>query len=67
MKMMEEQRDIQKSFPKENRGYIGGKIQIHHLTKDGISVYTLDQFDDFELTQQEIYNNYGAWRSESPG
>ena len=35
MKMMNEQRRIQLSFPKEERLFIGGEIQIHHLTKEG--------------------------------
>jgi len=56
--MMEEQRVIQESLPKDERVYIGGKIQIHHLTKDGICIYTLDKFDDFDAMLQEIFENY---------
>lgn len=58
--MMEEQRSNQDSLPWNNRVHIGGKIQIHHLTRDGISIYTLDQFEDFESLQQEIYDNYDS-------
>lgn len=59
-KIMDEQRVIQQSLPKNERVYIGGKIQIHHLTKLGFAVYTLDQFEDFELNQQMIYDNYDS-------
>ena len=55
---MDEQRAIQQSRPENERVYIGGKIQIIHLTKSGFGVYTLGQFDDFESTQQAIFDNY---------
>jgi hypothetical protein len=57
-KMMDEQRAIQSSHPKDERVYIGGKIQIHHLTKLGFSVYILDQFEDYESNEQAIYEDY---------
>jgi len=58
--MMDEQRAIQASCPKDERVYIGGKILIHHLTKSGFNVYTLDKFEDFEATEIEIYKNFDS-------
>lgn len=57
-KMMVEQRAIQLSRPINERVYIGGKIQIIHLTKEGFAIYTLDHFDDYEITEREIFENY---------
>jgi hypothetical protein len=57
-KIMDEQRSIQLSKPKDERVYIGGEIQIFHLTKDGINIYTLAKFDDYSDTEKEIYSNY---------
>ena len=45
--MMDEQRAIQRALPDNERVYIGGEIQIHHLMEAGFNVYTLDRFDDF--------------------
>ena len=53
--MMEEQRTIQSELTEGNRLYIGGEIQVHHLTKAGFSVYTLDQFDDYERHRHEMH------------
>jgi hypothetical protein len=57
-KIMDEQRDIQQYRPQSERVYIGGKIQVFHLTKSSFAVYTHDQFDDFELNQKMIFENY---------
>lgn len=57
--MMQEQRDIQALKPKENRLYIGGEIQITHLTKDGFNSYCLCKFDDYDADEEAIYLNYG--------
>lgn len=57
-KIMEEQRTTEASKPKDARVYIGGKIQIHHLTEFGFNIYTLDQFDDYESTEQAIFEKY---------
>ncbi len=57
-KMMREQRQLQANKPKEERLYIGGEIQIHHLGKKGFNVFTLDRFEDFETYQTAIYENY---------
>jgi len=57
--MMNSQRELQLSETKENRVYIGGEIQVIHLTKDGFSSYSLCKFDDYNSDESEIYNNYG--------
>ena len=58
--MMESQRSIQASKPEKERLYIGGEIQIHHLTKDGSSVYTSHRFDDYERDEKAIYDNFNV-------
>ncbi len=57
-KLMVEQRAIQASYPKEERIYIGGEINIHYLTENGFSVFTLDRFDDYDSVEQAIYDNH---------
>ncbi len=64
-KIMDEQRSIQLSRPDNERVYIGGTIQIIHLTKSGFGVYTFGQFDDFELTQQAIFDNYDSQKNSA--
>lgn len=59
-KIMDEQRSLQQSRLQDERIFIGGKIQIHHLTKTGFAIYVIDQFDDFEETQQMIFDNYDS-------
>ena len=59
-KMMANQRTIQLSLPKDQRVYIGGEIQIHHLSKDGFQVYTLDRFEDYDRDERAIYENFRA-------
>jgi len=56
--MMDEQRRVQSSVPPEERIFIGGEIQVHHLTKDGINIYTLAKFDDYADNEQKICSNY---------
>jgi hypothetical protein len=56
--MMLDQRAIQAMQPKEQKVYIGGEIVIHHLSRDGFQVYTLDKFEDYEITQQAIFSNF---------
>jgi hypothetical protein len=56
--MMDEQRSIQSTIPKEEQILIGGEIQIHHLTKDGITIYTFAKFDDYSDAEEKIYSNY---------
>ncbi|HEY45891.1 MAG TPA: hypothetical protein G4O14_03795 [Anaerolineae bacterium] len=57
-KIMDEQRLLQQSRPKDERIYIGGEIQIHHLTREGFVVYVLDQFEDFEVIQNAMFDSY---------
>lgn len=57
-KMMDEQRTAQASLPEGERLYIGGEIQIHHLTSEGFHVYTLDRFDDYDRDEQSIYRRF---------
>lgn len=62
--MMDEQRAIQSSQPKEQKLYIGGEIHIHHLQREGCAVYTLDRFDDYESDEKAIYENFAAMKNE---
>ena len=57
-KMMESQRSIQSTRPKEERVYIGGEIMNHHLTEQGFEIYPLDEFDDCEVDETAIYENF---------
>lgn len=57
-KMMDEQRAIQAARPKNERVFVGGKILIHHLTKFGFNVFTLDKFEDYESDERAIYENF---------
>jgi hypothetical protein len=57
--IMESQRKLQLSETKKNRVYIGGEIQVIHLTKDGFSSYPLCKFDDYDSDESAIYSNYG--------
>jgi hypothetical protein len=55
--MMEEQRDIQAKQPDGQRLYIGGEIQIHHLTRNGFNVYQLAEFEDYDSMKETVYQN----------
>lgn len=63
-KMMDAQRAIQSAKPKEQRVYIGGEIEIHHLLKNGSQIcfqaYTLDRFEDYSHDEAAIYDNFRA-------
>ncbi len=59
-KMMDEQRTIQASNPKSDRVYIGGEIEIHHLSENGFQVYTMDRFEDYARDETAIYDNFRA-------
>lgn len=56
--MMEEQRIIQKQMPSESRVYIGGEIQVLHLTMQGCDSFIISKFSDFSETEAEILNNH---------
>ncbi|MDO9129344.1 MAG: hypothetical protein Q7U34_05710, partial [Anaerolineales bacterium] len=66
-KIMDEQRAIQLSRPISERVYIGGRIQVYHLTKSGFTIYTHDQFDDFESNQQMIFENFDSRERQRAG
>ena len=63
--LMVQQRNIQQTLPQNERLYIGGSIQIHHLSDAGFSVYVLDQFDDFDETQQRIFDNFESQKNNA--
>jgi len=56
--MMDEQRLIQSSKPKNERVYVGGEIHIHHLSQDGYRMYTLHRFEDYSRDETAIYDSH---------
>jgi len=58
--MMDDQRSIQASQPKEERLYIGGEIVVHYLSNDGFKTYTLHRFDDYLADEVAMYKNFGG-------
>lgn len=50
--MMQEQREIQESQPRESRIYIGGEIYLMHLTEQGCNTFKIGEFQDFKKHQQ---------------
>lgn len=38
--------------------YIGGEIQVIHLTKDGFNAYSLCKFDEYDADKDAINRNY---------
>jgi hypothetical protein len=59
-KMMDSQRIIQASRPKDQRVYIGGEIEVNHLSKDGFHTYVLDRFDDYASDERAVFENFNA-------
>lgn len=57
---MDDQRAIQALRSNDERVYIGGEIEIYHLSKDGFAIYTLDRFDDYGKDEKAIYENFAA-------
>ena len=57
-KIMKMQRESEEKKNKGERVYIGGEIQITHLTKAGIALYSLGQFEDFKDIESKIFKNY---------
>jgi len=55
--LMNQQRSIQAKLPTQERVYIGGEIQIIHLTVAGFHLYRSAQFDDFEEQETAIYKS----------
>jgi hypothetical protein len=56
--MMDEQRRVQASKPKNERLFIGGEIEIHYLSDAGFTIYTLHQFDDYDRDETAIYDRF---------
>jgi len=56
--IMDSQRAIQATRPKQERVYIGGEIIIHHLTEQSLTIYPWDAFEDYEANEQAIYDNF---------
>jgi hypothetical protein len=56
--MMDEQRKVQAALPKRKRVYIGGEIQIHHLTKEGYGVFTHSRFRDYSRHQKIMLERF---------
>jgi len=56
--IMEKQRIIQQTRPKSEKVFIGGKIQAYLMTKSDINIYIWDHFNDYELTEKTIYDNF---------
>jgi hypothetical protein len=56
--IMDNQRAAENSKPKEQRVYIGGEIQIHHLSRVGCAIYTLDRFEDYDRDEKAMYENF---------
>ena len=65
-KMMDAQRLLQSSKPKQERIYIGGEIEIHHLLKNGFQAYTLDRFEDYVRDETAIYDNFLDSKTQKP-
>ncbi len=55
IEMMQSQRRIQAALPREDRIHIGGEIHVIEIGGGQFWCYRLHRFDDFDLTEQEIY------------
>ncbi len=65
--MMEEQRANQELMPPELRIYIGGEIQVLHLTAQCCTSFVAAQFQDFIEHENIIFENHAnAKRKQSP-
>lgn len=62
--LMEAQRTIQAALPPEQRIYIGGEMEVHHLTKNGCHAYTLARFADYASDETAIYENFAAAKKQ---
>jgi len=49
----------------DERVYIGGEIQIYHLTTSGFSVYTIDRFNNYDSDEQAIYANFHSNQNDT--
>ncbi|MTC60410.1 hypothetical protein GKR50_10310 [Providencia rustigianii] len=53
--MMQQQRSIQMSMPKDQRVYIGGEVFAIHLTNGQAVYYRLAEFEDYRQMQRQIF------------
>jgi hypothetical protein len=61
----EEQRRIQAAKPKEERLYIGGEIEVHHLSHSGFAVYAYFRFPDYEHDEAASFQNFAECQTAS--
>ena len=61
-KMMDEQRAIQELVPPESRVYIGGEIQVLHLTAQCCTSFVASRFQDFSEQENTIFENHANLR-----
>jgi hypothetical protein len=64
--MMDAQRSIQEVLPAQERIYIGGEIQLYHLTMESCNFYTLGRFEDYPLHEHAIYANFTQGKPLGP-
>jgi hypothetical protein len=64
VKIMNEQRAIKALKPKDERIYIGGEIEVHHLSEQGFEVYTFHRFEDYARDETAIYDNFDASKTQ---
>ncbi|CAM4141111.1 hypothetical protein [Aeromonas bestiarum] len=63
--MMNEQREIQSNAAKNKRIYIGGRINVLHVTKNGCHSYNLYEFPDYKEHENKLLTNYASERQSS--
>jgi hypothetical protein len=61
--MMSDQRAVQESRPDDQRVYIGGEIVVHHLSGDGLSICTLDRFEEYARDEKAMYEAFARNRA----
>jgi hypothetical protein len=62
-KIMEEQRRVEATKPHTERVYIGGEIEVRHLTKEGFQVYTCHRFPDYDEVEAAIYRGFESLKT----
>jgi len=66
IEMMDEQRKIQASKPKDERVYVGAEIQIHGLSEQGLGIYTLHRFEDYDRDETAMYDDFHLSQISQP-
>lgn len=56
--MMNEQREIQSNVALNERIFIGGRINVLHVTKTGCSSYKLHEFSDYQQHENQLFANH---------